>query len=159
MKKQKQQRSNDSFGLLGSLTIKTFRNGELVREIGPLKNKVVSSAGYGRNMILNWMAGVTTYPIVIDSAAVGDGAVAPADSDTALGNSLVSAIPLTALSVSNNILSIDVFVADANLADDSYTEFGLFASSRLMSRVLISPTYTKVAGEDTLFHYELTMTG
>lgn len=149
----------DNFYLAGLLTIKTFKDGVLVRTAGPYKNKVVSSAGYGRNMILRWMAGETTYPIVINSASLGDGNTAPADGNTALGNSLVSSIPITNMGVSNNVMTVDVFVADGNLPNDTYEEFGLFATNRLMSRILISPAYTKATGEDTLFSYELTLTG
>lgn len=143
----------------GVLRIKTFKDGKLVRESGPYKNKVVTSAGYGRNLILRWMGGEATYPIVIDSAAVGDNATAAADTDTALGNSLVSGIDITNMTVNDNVLTVDVFVADGNLADDTYEEFGLFADGRLMVRIIISPAYTKSSGEDTLFSYELTLTG
>lgn len=150
---------SDNLHMAGKLTIRTFRNGKLVRTLGPFSNKVVSSSGYGRNLILRWMAGEATYPIVINSAAIGDGNTAPADGNTALGNSLVSGIPITSMSVANNILAVDVFVADGDLPDDTYEEFGLFATLRLISRVLITSGYTKVSGEDTLFSYQLTFTG
>ncbi|MER0170345.1 MAG: hypothetical protein DU489_07025 [Nitrosomonas sp.] len=153
------QKSKDSANIGGFLTIKTFKDGKLIRQSGPFKNKVVSSNGYGRNLILRQMAGDTTYPIEIDSVSVGDGAVAPVDGDTALGNSLVSGINITNMTVVNNVLTIDVFVADGNLPDDTYSEFGLFANGRLISRIIISPSYTKSTGEDTLFTYEMTMTG
>lgn len=152
-------KQSDAFAIAGQLAIKTFKDGKLIREIGPCKNKVVSSSGYGRNIILRQMAGDTTYALEIDSAAVGDGATAPADGDTGLDNSLVAGLTITNASVANNILTIDLFVPDADLPDDTYAEFGLFANGRLMSRVLIAPTYTKAAGEDTLFSYTLTITG
>lgn len=151
--------SSDAFAIEGHLTVTTFRDGRKLRQIGPFKNKVVSSSGYGRNLIIRALAGDTTYPIEIDSIAVGDGATAAADGDTALGNSLVAGLTLTNITVLNNILSIEVFVPDANLADDTYAELGLFANGRLMSRVLMSPAYTKATGEDTLFTYTLTITG
>ena len=151
--------AGENFGLQGSLIIKTFRNGRLTGQSRRLRNKVVSSDGYGRNLLLRWMAGEETYPIVIDSAALGDDDTAAADGDAALGNPLVTGIELTNLVVTNNVLAIDVFVADANLPDDTYEEFGLFADGRLISRLVIDPAYTKVSGEDTLFSYELTMTG
>lgn len=151
--------SSDQPRAAGTLSIKTFRDGQLLRETGPHPNKVVSSTGYGRNMLLRWMAGETTYPIVIDSVAVGDDNTAASDADTALGNELVADIPLTSISVANNVLTIDVFVADANLADDTYEEFGVFADGRLIARVIIDPAYTKASGEDTLFTYTLTLTG
>lgn len=141
------------------MSIKTFKDGVLVREIGPFHNKVVTSSGYGRNLILRALAGDATYPVEIDTAAVGDNNTAAADGNTALGNSLVSAIPITNASVSNNVLTIDVFASDATLPNDTYEEFGLFSNLRLMSRVIISPAYTKASGEDTLFTYTLTMTG
>lgn len=143
----------------GILKIKTFKDGKLVREIGPFKNKVVTSAGYGRNLLLRWMAGETTYPIVIDSASIGDSATAAADGDTALGNSLVSGINITNNAVVNNVMTVDVFIPDGELPDDTYQEFGLFMSGRLLSRIIISPAFTKASGEDSLFVYELTFTG
>lgn len=152
-------RADDVHSIGGHLTIQTLRNGEVIREIGPCKNKVVSSAGYGRNLILRALAGDATYPVTIDSASIGDDATAPVDGNTDLGNPLVTGLPITSYGVSNNILSLDVFVPDANLPNDTYTEFGLFANGRLISRVIIAPAYTKATGEDTLFSYSLTMTG
>jgi len=149
----------DSAHIGGYLTIKTFKDGVLQRELGPFQNKVVSSNGYGRNLILRQMAGDTTYPIEIDSAAIGDGNTAPADGNTGLANSLVSGIDITNMSITNNVLTIDVFVADGNLPNDTYEELGFFAAGRLISRIIISPAYTKSTGEDTLFTYTLTLTG
>jgi hypothetical protein len=145
--------------LVGFLTIKTYRDGELVRQSPRMRNKVVTSEGYGRNLILRWLAGDATLPIVIDSAAVGDDDTAAADADTGLGNALVSDIPITNMSVTDNVLNVDVFVSDANLPDDTYEEFGLFMNGRMLTRVIISPAYTKASGEDTLFSYELTLAG
>jgi hypothetical protein len=149
----------DSVHIGGFLTIKTYREGALVRQVGPFKNKVVSSSGYGRNLILRQMAGDVTYPIEIDSAALGDSNTAAADGNTGLGNSLVSGIGITNMNVANNVLTVDVFVADGNLPNDTYEELGLFAAGRIISRIIISPAYTKASGEDTLFTYELTLTG
>lgn len=145
--------------MAGYLTITTLKDGQPVRIMGPFKNKVVSSSGYGRNLILRQMAGDTTYPIEIDSAAVGDSNTAAADANTGLGSSLVSGISITNMTVANNVLNVDVFVSDAELPDDTYQEFGLFAAGRLITRIIISPAYTKTTGEDTLFSYELTFTG
>jgi hypothetical protein len=156
---KRQSRHNEEAHIGGRLTIRTFRNGELLRTIGPFPNKVVSSSGYGRNIILRQMARDTTYQLGIDSAAVGDDNTAPADGDTGLGNPLVSSLTITNASVVNNVLTVDVFVASGELPEDTYEEFGLFANGRLMARVIISPAYTKVSGEDTLFSWECTLTG
>lgn len=155
----KQNYIHNSVRMAGVLTIKTFKGGELIRESGPIPNKVVSSSGYGRNLLIRQLAGDTTYPIEIDSMAVGDDNTAAADGNTALGNSLVASIPITSFTVNNNELVIDVFVADGNLADDTYEELGFFCDGRLLSRIIISPAYSKASGEDTLFTYTLTFTG
>lgn len=154
------QLENDQTGIIGELTITRIKNG--VREVvGKYRNKVVSSSGYGRNIIVRQLANDTTYGLYVNSASAGTGTNAPADGDTDLQTPTVTDIPITNASVSNNILTIDVFVADANLANGTYSEFGLFVGSgdRLFSRVLISPSYTKATGEDTLFSYTLTFTG
>jgi len=143
----------------GELTIETFKAGKKVREIGPIHNKVVSSDGYGRNLLIRQLAGDTTYPIEIDSIAVGDSSTAAADGDTGLGNSLVSGISITEMTVSNNQLTVKVFVSDGSLANDTYEELGFFCNGRLFSRIIISPAYTKASGEDTLFTYTLTFAG
>lgn len=155
-----QDRTTDLLGFRGALTIKRFRAGELVWQSEPIRNKVVSSAGgYGRNMVIRQLAGDTTYPLEIDSMALGDGTTPPSDSDTGLENELLASIPLTSRSVANNVLSIDVFITSDNLPNDTYTELGFFCDGRLFSRLLLTPAYTKEEGEDTLFSYELTTTG
>lgn len=143
----------------GVLTITTFKDGAKVRDTGPFPNKVVTSDGYGRNLIARQLAGDATYPIHIDSAALGDDDTAAADGDTALGNELVADIPITNATAVDDVLTIDVFVADANLPDDTYEEFGVFCDGRLFARVILSSPYTKVSGEDTLFTYTLNITG
>lgn len=153
------QSQKDVAGIAGVLTIKKFRDGKLIWQSEPIKNKVVSSDGYGRNLLIRQLAGDTTYPIEIDSFSIGDGTTAPVDGNTALGNALVSVISITDLIVANNILTVDVFIADVNLPDDTYTECGFFCNLRLFSRILIGTEYTKVTGEDTLFSYTLTLTG
>lgn len=151
--------NDDQARIAGHLTIIGMKEGRVLRRSGPFPNKVVSSDGYGRNIIARQLAGDTTYAIEIDSAAVGDDDTAAVDGDTALGNSLVSGISITNIVVTNNVLQVDVFVADGNLADDTYKEFGLFCDGRLFARVVISPSYTKATGEDTLFSYTLTLSG
>lgn len=150
---------NEEMRVGGSLTIKKFREGRLVSETLSMPNKVVSSSGYGRNLLARVLAGDTTYPVQIDSARMGDVNTAAADGDTNLGNVLATDIPITNTTVTNNVLTVDVFVADANLPDDTYEEFGLFCDGRLFARIIISPAYTKATGEDTLFTYTLTLSG
>lgn len=144
----------------GTLTISRFRNGALISKSEPIPNKVVSSSGgYGRNLITRQLAGDAALPLAIDSAALGDDDTAPVDADTDLGNATVTDIPLTNSTASDDELHVDVFVADANLQAATYKEFGLYCAGRLFARILISPAHTKADGEDTLFSYDLTLSG
>lgn len=152
-------KTSDALGFYGQLTIEKLSEGKVVSSLGPIANKVVSSDGYGRNLIIRQLSGDTTYPIEIDSMALGDNNTAAADGDTGLGNSLVSGLSITQFTVANNVLTIKVFVADGSLADDTYSEVGFFCNGRLFSRIIIDPAYTKASGEDTLFTYTLTATG
>jgi hypothetical protein len=145
--------------LAGYLTITKKIGDEVVWQSPRMRNKVVTSEGYGRNLILRWLSGDETLPITIDTASVGDSNTAAADAQTDLISPLVEDIPITNMTATNNVLNVDVFVSDANLPDDSYQEFGLFMAGRLLARVVISPAYTKASGEDTLFSYELTLAG
>lgn len=151
-------RSSDGAGVAGHLTITALKDGVPVRTTGPFPNKVVMSSGYGRNLIARRLAGDDTYSLEIDSASVGDSNTAAADAQTDLLSPLVEDIPVTNATASGDVVTVDVFVADANLPEDTYEEFGLFCDGRLFARVVISPAYTKASGEDTLFTYELTLT-
>jgi len=155
----KEVRANDTSRIAGRLTITAFKDGKQVRRLGPIANKVVSSEGYGRNLLLRQLAGDLALPLIIDSASIGDDDTAAVDADTDLLNPLVEDIPITNATAVNDDLTVDVFVADANLPDDAYEEFGLFCGGRLFARIIISPAYTKVSGEDTLFTYELEVAG
>lgn len=150
----------EGLGLYGVLVIKKYKDGKLIWQSEPMKNKVVSgSGGYGRNLILRRLCGDTTYGFQIDSAAIGTGSTAPADSDTGLQTPVLSGISISNTAVANNVATIDVFITDSALSNGTYREFGFFIGGRLFSRILISPVYTKASGEDTTFSYTLTSTG
>lgn len=149
--------SKDGMRVSGHLVIKAIKDGKVIRSTGRLPNLVVTSDGFGRNLIARQLAGDATYPLEIDSASLGDDNTAAAAGQTDLLNALVEDIPITDATAVNNVLNVDVFIADGNLPDDTYEEFGLFCNGRLFARVVISPAYTKASGEDTLFSYELTL--
>lgn len=120
-------------------------------------NIVVSSSGYGKNIVARQLIGDTTYAIEIDSAQIGDDNTTPTVSDTGLGNALETGISVATSSVSNNVVSLDFFMADGDLPNDTYEEFGIFCNGRLFARSIISPAYTKGSSEDTLINYSITL--
>lgn len=123
-----------------------------------IPNKVVSTSGYGRNLIVRRLAGDETYGSEIDSAAIGTGSAAPTDADVALGAAVLSGIAITEAVVSNDELTLNIFITDSALADGTYNEFGLFIGGRLFARSLIVPAYAKTANRDTTVEYVVTLT-
>lgn len=152
--------NKDQMGFYGFLTITKLKDGKVLWKSEPMKNKVVTgSGGYGRNLIIRQLAGDTALPLEIDNVSIGDGTTPPADGDTDLESPLVEDVPVSNSTGANNVLTVDVFMSDSTLPDDTYSEFGLFCGGQLFARILISPSYTKATGEDTIFTYTLTATG
>lgn len=148
----------DKVQLQGRFKIKTFRAGthELLRESPWHCNRIVSSDGHGRNLLIRQLVGNGEYGIQIDSAKIGTGTTAPVDGDTDLETAVLSSISVADSTVANDVVTIDFFIPDQDLTNDTYTEFGLFIGAQLFSRALISPVHSKSANEDTTISYELT---
>lgn len=150
---------SDETSLKGKYKITTFKAGtkEVLRETEDIHNLIVSSNGYGKNIIARQLLGDTTYAIEIDSAGIGDDNTAPTVNDTALGNEVLGGISIATSSVANNVIDIDFFITDAELTNGTYEEFGLKQNGRLFARSIISPAYTKASNEDTLISYTITL--
>lgn len=149
----------DKGKITGSFVIRTYKAGTkiLLRESPRIYNKIVSGAGgYGRNLVLRQLSGDMTYPLEIDSGAIGTGSTAPADSDTGLAVTTLTGIIVTSADISGNDLVVGFFIPDLDLANGTYTEFGAFCNGRLFARALISPSHVKSSGEDTAVEYTFT---
>ena len=149
----------DKGGLKGEYTITVFKAGtkEVLRKIGPIKNLVVSSTGYGRNLIMRQLTGDVTYGIEITQGKIGSGTTAPTDNDTDLETAVLSNINVAEVSVANDVAIISFFIPSGDLANGTYNEFGMFIGSQLFARSIISPAFTKGSNEDTSIDYSLTL--
>lgn len=139
------------------ITTRDSITGKIIYQSEWIKNKIVSSDGYGRNIIMRQLTGDTTYAIEIDSAQIGTGTTAPTDGDVALETPIAS-FSITAATVNNDSVTFSIFMTDALLANGTYSEFGLRCNSRLFSRILILPTFTKSSNQNTTIDYIITLT-
>ncbi|MCP6719747.1 MAG: hypothetical protein KJI72_00255 [Patescibacteria group bacterium] len=155
----------DSFGVRGRIIIRTYRVGtkKLLREL-IVPNLVVSSSDHGRNLIAQRLAGTNTYTLNITHGEIGTGTATPLNNDTALQTPTLRKAK-TLESVSNNIVTIQFFMSDAELADGTYNEFGTFVdgsatigTGQLFNRALFATPYIKASGEDTTVEVEFTIT-
>lgn len=151
----------NKFSIQGSYVIKKWDalTGKLLEESKPIKNLIVSSTGgYGRNIIIRQLASDTTYQIGIDSAKIGTGTNTPADSDTDLQSAVLSNIQVANSVISNNVVVFTFYITDAQLANGTYNEFGLFCDGRLFARSIISPALVKGSNQNLTVDYTLTIT-
>lgn len=139
--------------ITGKYKIKTYKQGELVRESNWIKNLIVANSDRGVSLIIERLSGATTYDLKITSASIGTGTNTPADSDTDLQTSVLDSILVASLSKTTKRLTLNFFISDSELTNGTYTEFGLFCGTRLFARSLITPSYTKSSGEDTTIEY------
>lgn len=148
--------------------VKTFQNGNSYKTFEPTvdvsnlvptfeiskENIIVCSTDFGVNLLLNQMGNNTTYPIGIDSIALGTGTTTPAITDTSLEAETVSAVTIASFTVVNNELTMDIFIPSLLLPDGLYTEIGTKMAGRLFSRSVMS--YLKTASQDTTIEYKIT---
>lgn len=147
-------------GITGKCRIVTFKAGTkiVLRKSNWNGNLVVSNTNHGLNLILKHLIGVTTYPLEITQGKIGDDSTAATDNDTDLGNAIVSDIAVATITeTTTSQITIEFFISDAELAEDTYEEFGIFAGDQLFARSIIDPAYVKSVGEDTKIEYVINL--
>lgn len=126
------------------------------------KNLIVSSSGYGLNVIARQLSGDASIPLEISELQIGTGNTAPVSGNTGLQTPVATGILRASQLVTNSQVSISFFVADLELPNGTYKELGIFCGSsgdrRLFARSIISPDYTKGSSEDTTIEYILEFT-
>lgn len=127
------------------------------------KNTVVTSEGYGRNIILRGLVDDPTYDHRIRYGQIGTSSTAPTAADIALG-AAVLAVNEPVYTVVDNVLTLQFFFPDTALTNGTYREFGVFMGSnatalagRMLNHVLFSSPYTKASGEDTTVQIVFTL--
>lgn len=162
MKKELKQKSDG--GARGRYRFKAYKAGtrELLRVSEWHENLVVSSSGYGLNVICRQLAGDASIPIEISEIQIGTGDTPPVAGNTGLETPVATGILRANQIIANNVVTLEFFIADLELPNGTYEEAGIFCGAvgdrRLFARSIISPAYTKGTSEDTEIEYELTFT-
>lgn len=131
--------------------------GEVLSVSPWIKNLVVNNAGRGVQIIADRLGGILTNDLTITKAKIGTGTNLPADSDTDLQTPTFTKNSVALVSVSGNVVSLSFFLTTSELANGTYTEFGIFAGTQLFARSIISPSYIKGTNQDTTIEYEITV--
>lgn len=155
---------NEKIALTGKVRVivTDSKTGEVKRVSEWSKNLIMNSTGRGIQMLMERLSGSTTYTGIINYGGIGSSATAPAITDTQLTAEVARATTATA-TLSGNILTCKFFFADANLANGTYREFGMFVdgtasanSGRLFNHSLFGTAHTKATGEDTTVQVDVT---
>jgi hypothetical protein len=155
----------DLIGIKGEVRILTHKAGtdQLLRITEWMRNRVVSSDGYGRNIIARILAGDFTYTGEITHADIGTGSASVVDADTELDTGVARA-QVGSVEVLNNIVTFRFFFPDSTTANNTYHELGTFidgtatlGTGRLFNRLLLSSPYVKATGEDTTIEVKFTI--
>lgn len=144
--------------LKGSYIIRTFdaTTGELKRQSPRIENLIVASTGRGLDIITRQLGGDTTYQIEVDTAKIGTGTNTPTIADTDLQTAVLSGIAVASADFTDvGQVTLSFFIPDGDLANGTYTEFGIFCNGRLFARSLISPGYSKGSNENTTVDYSI----
>lgn len=141
--------------LKGKYRIKSSKNGELVKQTDWIHNLVVMNPNHGLNLFAQHLIGIKTYPLEITQAKIGTGTTPPELTDTDLEESVTDGILRANQAVDNGVITLEFFISDLELPDDTYNEFGLFCGDQLFARSIIDPAYTKSSGEDLTVEYIL----
>ena len=146
----------DNCGIRGKFRFIVYKAGtkKVLRVSDWNENLVVLNEGHGMNLLAKRLIGETTYDLKITQAKIGDDNTAATVDDTDLGNSILDGIVVaTATETGTSQITLEFFIADAELAEDVYEEFGIFCEDQLFARSVISPAYTKSIGEDSKIEY------
>ena len=122
-----------------------------------INNLVVNGTNTGVAIVANRIAGVLTYDLEITKCKIGTGTTPPANGDTDLETPTFTKNSVALRSVAGNVVSLSFYLNTTELANGTYTEFGIFAGTQLFARSIISPSYVKGTNQDTTVEYEITV--
>ena len=127
-------------------------------------NLVMTGSNTGRDLLIQWLLGLTTYTGGIAWGAIGTSNTTPTLLDTQLGAETNRTSPSFQQDSGFNEAVIQFFFPDNVLANTTYYEFGSFVggtsaakSGQIFNHALFSIGYAKVAGQDTTLELDLTI--
>ena len=136
-----------------------------IRRAVECSNLVMDSPNYGLDIIIQRLAGINTYSLNLLWIELGTGTTAPTVNDTGLTTPSIRAAVSLQEDYGATDAIVQAYIIDANLPNATYGEVGSFVdgtssigSGQLFNHALISPTYTKVSGEDTTIEVDINLT-
>ncbi|HLH93550.1 MAG TPA: hypothetical protein VKW08_00385 [Xanthobacteraceae bacterium] len=145
--------------------IADIKRAHFIRTAVECSNLVMDSPNYGLDLIIQRLVGNNTYSLNLLWIEIGTGTTAPTVNDTSLTTPSVRAAVSFQEDYGATDAIVQAYITDANLPNATYGEVGSFVdgtstigTGQLFNHALISPTYTKVSGEDTTIEIDINLT-
>lgn len=140
----------------GRFRITGYRPGsDIVIAQSPWMPNLIVDAGLQE--VLEDLMGQRLSGVPITKFKLGTGSTAPAASDTNLETPIVETDFIANRTRTGLTVLFELFLPDAEVPENDYTECGLFIGDTMFSHALISPTYSKAANQDTKIDYEVSL--
>lgn len=127
-------------------------------------NLIMTGSLTGRDLLVQYLIGGTTYSGGLNYGALGTGTTTPASTDTQLTAEVARVVPSTIIDVGNNQVQLQCYFPDANLANATYHEAGTFMngsaianSGQIFNHALLGTPYTKTSGVDTTLQVNISI--
>jgi len=149
----------ENAGIKGEFKVtKLNAQGEVIYVTDWQKNLVVSSNGFGRNLIARRLAGITATPIAITKLTLSTNATTPTVADTSLGGTQVDT-DVQFISVTTageaNVIDFSGFFTDGELANGTYNKIGVKMGTILLTSALLDTAIVKDTGEQFRIDYRI----
>jgi len=149
----------ENAGIKGQFRVTGFNaKGEVVYVTDWQKNLVISSNGFGRNLIARRLAGITATPIAITKLTLSTNDTTPTVADTSLGGTQVDTdVQFITVSTGGqaNVIDFSAFYTDADLANGTYNKIGVKMGTILLTSALLDVAIVKDTGEQFRIDYKI----
>jgi hypothetical protein len=146
-------------------TIRHIKASHHLRTAVECPNLIMDSPNYGLDLVIQRLVGINTYSLNILWIEIGTGVTTPTVNDTALTTPTLRAAVNFQEDYGTTDAIVQCYITDAQLANATYTEVGSFVdgtsstgTGQIFNHALLSPTYGKVAGEDSTIQVDVNIT-
>jgi hypothetical protein len=150
----------DNVGITGQLRWSLLEAGSVVQKSDWNSNAVTNVDGQGMNLQARLLVGDENILPKITAAKIGTGTTSPTESDTDLESPTFTTDFIADSGVQgSDQASFSFFIADNEIPNDTYTEFGIFtppaSDRRLFARGLFDEAVDKSSGQDIRVEYDI----
>ncbi len=125
-------------------------------------NLIMDSPNYGLDLVIQRLVGINTYSLNLLWIEIGTGSTTPTVNDTALTTPTLRAAVNFQEDYGTTDAIVQCYITDAQLANATYTEVGSFVdgtssigTGQIFNHALLTPTFSKVSGEDTTLQIDI----